>query len=369
MRFNKLKHVECPNGLIRMCFVLVFCCLLLNPIHGQQLKQCNLPDTLAINTNLKLNAVSFRGLSVLNKQVFWCSGSKGVIAKSVNKGAHLQFTQIEKYAKSDFRDIHVFNRTTVLLSSSGFPALMLKTFDEGQTWIEVFSSNDSAVFIDGIDFNEKKGVMLSDPIQGKFMVYLSNDMGDSWQLIDTATAPKVSMGESAFAASGSCIQWLNKNSFAFVSGGTQSNLYVYNVQNKTWKQLPLPIVQGTASQGAFSFSQFKNKGLPYLVIVGGDYTNDSTTKMSASIGIVDLKDFRVIASVKGFSYQSCVKAIDSNKFLTTGTNGTEFIHFNEGTVIDRLSLKPGFNVIGMSKNAQLIVLAGSKGRIAIFEKD
>ena len=340
--------------------------LVKNTCMAQTLIPLNLPDTVAITNNLKLNAVSFRGLYVLNKNTFWCSGSKGVVGMSNDRGAHIAYKQLEKYVQSDFRDLHVFNEKTILLSSAGFPARIIKSTDAGKSWIEVFSSNDSAVFIDGIDFYGKKGLMLSDPIQGKFMVYVTENKGNTWHLLDTALAPKVPQGESAFAASGSSIQWIDNNSFAFVSGGVQSNLYCYHFRTKEWRVLHLPIIQGASAQGAFSFCKIKKQGISYLAIVGGDYTNDTLSQLNTCFCLVQMKPLMVKQLANQLPYQSSVIELSPNRLLTTGSNGTGTIYTNNKAISLGNLMKPGFHVAAKSKDGKLIILAGSKGRISLF---
>lgn len=365
----RLLFVTRMNCFLYHFLGVFFMLLVKNASIAQTLIPLNLPDTVAITKNLKLNSVSFRGLYVLNKNTFWCSGSKGVVGMSNDRGLHIAYKQLEKYAQSDFRDLHVFNKKTILLSSAGFPARMIKSTDSGKSWNEVFSSNDSAVFIDGIDFCGKKGLMLSDPIQGKFMVYVTANKGNTWHLLDTALAPKIPQGESAFAASGSSIQWIDNNSFAFVSGGVRSNLYCYQFSTKEWQVFHLPIIQGSSAQGAFTFCKIKKQGITYLAIVGGDYTNDSLSQMNTGFCLVQMKPLSVKLVANQLSYRSSVIELSPNYLLVTGSNGTGTTYTNNNAIKLGKSIGPGFHVAAKSKDGKLVVLAGSKGRLSLLVND
>jgi len=323
------------------------------------------PDSTNVHSALNLKGVTFRGMSVYKQQVVYCSGTKGVIGISVNKGVDFKFKQIKDYKRSDFRDIHLFDQQNAIVSSAGYPAVVLKTKDAGENWESKFMSSDSAIFIDGFDFKGKKGVMLADPIKNKFMVYYSKNAGDSWQLIDTSLIPISADFESAFAASGTAIKWISKDRFAFVSGGKVSKLYVYHLGNQKWQKIPLPIIQGNAAQGAFSFSPFKQNGRNCLLIVGGDYTSDSISVMSTGICVVDLENFQVIASAKGFPYQSCVEEIGTGVFFSTGNNSSQIFKFENKQIQLLKQFSTGFHV--NARAGKKLFLAGAKGKLAEIE--
>lgn len=50
-------------------------------------------------------SVSLRGLSVVDDNTVWASGSKGHVLRSVDGGKSFQKMQLKGYEKSDFRDI------------------------------------------------------------------------------------------------------------------------------------------------------------------------------------------------------------------------------------------------------------------------
>ena len=52
-------------------------------------------------------------------------------------------------------------------------------------------------------FDRRRGLALSDPINGRFRILATNDGGRSWQIVD-ADMPPALPGEFAFAASGQC---------------------------------------------------------------------------------------------------------------------------------------------------------------------
>jgi photosystem II stability/assembly factor-like uncharacterized protein len=115
-------------------------------------------NTFTLGEGVVLHKTSFRGLSVVDDQTIWVSGSRGTIARSTDGGKTFGYQQLKGYEKSDFRDIEAFDDKRAIIMSSGTPALILKTTDGGQSWKEVFRQNDSAYFLDAMDFwDEKQG--------------------------------------------------------------------------------------------------------------------------------------------------------------------------------------------------------------------
>src|SRR5690349_8662031 len=79
-------------------------------------------------------AVSIRGLSVVNDDVVWVSGSNGMVGRSVNGGKTWQWINVKGFEKTDFRDIEAFNAQTAIIMGISEPAYILKTTDGGDSW-------------------------------------------------------------------------------------------------------------------------------------------------------------------------------------------------------------------------------------------
>src|SRR6201996_2557434 len=79
---------------------------------------------------------SIRGLSVVDDNVAWVSGSKGTIAITTNGGKTWDWQQVKDFENADFRAIEAFSSKEAIIMSSGTPALILKTTDGGETWQE-----------------------------------------------------------------------------------------------------------------------------------------------------------------------------------------------------------------------------------------
>jgi len=70
---------------------------------------------------------SLRGLSVVDDNVIWASGSNGTVARSVDGGKTFQWLTVTGYERRDFRDIEAFDANTAIIMGISEPAIILKT--------------------------------------------------------------------------------------------------------------------------------------------------------------------------------------------------------------------------------------------------
>ena len=306
---------------------------------------------------------SIRGLSVVDNNIAWISGSKGYVALTKDGGKTWLWQQVKGHEKSDFRGIQAFSAEEAIIMSSGTPALVLKTTDGGITWVEKYKNTDTTYFLDAMDFADTEhGYILGDPINNKFILLETKDAGETWNI--STTRPDALPGEAAFAASNTCLR-VDTSAIKIVTGGSHSQLLVF-LQNKTdqnhWMYSPTGLAQGKLSQGTFSFAE--NSSIQ--IFVGGDYTKDRKIDSVASyIAYSCYVNVIHYPRTPPMGYQSCVEYIKDNSFLSTGTSGTNITVDGSQTwnKIDSIS----FNVCRKAKHGTIVLLAGNDGKIAIFE--
>lgn len=303
---------------------------------------------------------SIRGLSVVDDHVAWLSGSKGTVAITLDGGKSWKWQQLKEYEKSDFRDIEAFSDKEAIIMSSGSPAYILKTTDGGVTWAKKFEQADTTYFLDAMDFKDPAhGFVLGDPINGKFLLLKTDNGGETWS--PTQNPPDACKNEAAFAASGTCIR-TTKNNIVIVSGGAKSKLISSSDGGNNWHYTELPLTDGTPSRGAFSVAlDDKPK-----IVVGGNYAKD---KLKDSVGVLlntTNKNSKLsIPYIGPDGFQSSVEHIKANVYLSTGTPGTN-ISTDGGNTWKRIDNK-SYNVCRKSKNGKLVLLAGDRGAVGLFE--
>lgn len=302
---------------------------------------------------------SIRGLSVVSDQVIWVSGSNGTIGKSIDGGKTWKWSIVKGFEKRDFRDIEAFDAATAIIIAVAEPGNILKTVDGGETWKVVYENKTPGMFLDAMEFwNEQSGIVLGDPINGRFFITRTFDEGDTWTDIPFENRPAADSGEACFAASGTNIRALDRDEACFISGGTKSRLF--------WKGTPinLPIIQGTETSGANSIAvrdRKKLKGSNHLVVVGGDFSKDTSAVKNCFITSNAGKTWKAPATPpKG--YRSCVEYITQKRLITCGTTGVD-VSADGGNKWQFIS-KTGFHVCRKAKEGKAVFLAGGNGRIA-----
>jgi len=221
------------------------------------------------------STLSFRGICAVDKNIAWVSGTKGSVYKSQNGGKNWKKIIVPGSDYLDFRDIEVIDKNTIILMCAG-PAeksRIFKSTDNGQTWKVVYTNHHPNGFLDTIEFwDEKNGIAIGDPVNGKFNMLLTFDGGSSWIDADVQNIPEAKDGEVQFAASGTCISLFGNNLGWIGTGGKSSRVLKTTDQGKTWLPYHSPILQGESATGIFSI-YFKNKNDG--IIVGGDYLKEN----------------------------------------------------------------------------------------------
>src|SRR5450631_3827437 len=95
---------------------------------------------------------SFRGLSVVNDQTIWVSGSSGSVGLSTDSGKNWKWIQVPRYERTDFRDIEAFSDREAVIMGITEPAVILRTTDAGNNWIVSFKDTTKSAFLDAMCF-------------------------------------------------------------------------------------------------------------------------------------------------------------------------------------------------------------------------
>ena len=307
-------------------------------------------------------ATSLRGLSVVNDNVVWVSGSNGTVGKTTNGGKNWKWITVRGFENRDFRDVEAFDAATAVIISVDEPAYILKTIDGGESWKVVYENKTKGMFLDAMEFwNEESGIVVGDPVEGRFFVARTFDGGTTWKDIPLEKRPRADSGEACFAASGTNVRALDRDEAVFVSGGTRSRMFVRD------RAIDLPIVQGRETSGANSISVYdddKRKGGRRMIVVGGDFRADSATVRNCFITHDGGRSWTA-PRVPPHGYRSCVEYLSRKIVLTCGLTGVDY-SIDGGKTFTLISTE-GFHVCRIAKNGPSIYLAGNNGRIARLE--
>ncbi len=306
---------------------------------------------------------SLRGLSVVNDNVVWVSGSKGMVGRTNNGGKNWNWFTVKGYEKNEFRDIEAFDASTAVImalpvENMEVQATILKTIDGGETWKVVYESKTKGMFLDAMDFvGSEYGIVVGDPINNRVFIAETYDGGESWREFDTDKRPVADSGEAFFASSGTNIKLMINKDFYLASGGLRSRLITKN------GMIDLPMIQGKESTGANSIDVYdkgNGKGSKHMIIVGGDFYKDSITTKNCFYSNDGGKTWKAPKTAPN-GYRSCVEFLSVKDALTCGLNGVDY-SMNGGKDWKWVS-KESFHVCRIAKQGNTIYLAGNNGKI------
>ena len=249
---------------------------------------------------------NLRGVSAVSPQIAWASGTHGTYLRTTNAGRTWLPAQVPNATTLDFRGIVAFSANEAFLMSAGpgDESRIYHTADSGQHWKLQFTNANPKGFFDSIAFWDRThGIVLGDPIpdesgQPKFQLLLTTD-GQTWTPIPSAQLPPALEGESAFAASNTCLSILvasptsalpSKSGASaprkpeekegasateeidsniwFATGGKAARVFHSPDRGLTWQVFNTPITHGPDSAGIFSIA-FRDP--LHGAIAGGDY--------------------------------------------------------------------------------------------------
>lgn len=323
----------------------------------------------AINTG---NNATYRGLSVAADDAVWVSGSKGWVGRTVNGGNSWIFGQVKGYEHCDFRTVYGLDSNNAVIANAGSPAYILHTSDAGKSWKKVYENKDSAAFIDGVDFwNRKRGIMHGDPINGHMLLLYTSNGGKTWHEKRKSNSPKMTQGEASFAASGTSICCLRRGTVVVATGGAVANLHLSQSGGRRWRTIPTPMVAGSSSTGIYSVIALRSAGS--WLITGGNYKNDTASTNNCFYTYNKGKKWHAPQhSTRG--YRECVAAIDTERpakksktrtLVAVGPTGMD-ISVDDGLNWLPLNNEKGYHVLQPSNNQNKLFVAGSNGKLAII---
>jgi photosystem II stability/assembly factor-like uncharacterized protein len=265
-----------------------------------------------------------RGIDNVGGGVAWASGTNGTVVRTEDGGYMWQHCSTPPGGeKLDFRGIQAFDENTAIVMSSGpgDQSRLYKTTDGCQTWTLLFTNPDKAGFFDSLLLNrfDKDGMILGDPVNGRFEVWETDDKGLTWQR-STAAGLSALPNEGAFAASNSSLSVDERTSARFGTGGLQHpRVFVSDGQNK-FHPSTLPMRGGSAAAGIFSM-EYRDGS--HWIATGGDYQKPDDANGTAAF-TTDGGQHWTAAQTPPHGYRSAVAYDDGKKtWITVGPNGTD----------------------------------------------
>lgn len=312
---------------------------------------------------------SFRGMSVVNQNVAWISGTGGTFESTSDGGKTWQAGTVPGAATFDFRSVQAFSLdTAILMVSSQDTGLIYRTTDRGKSWHVQYRNVGKGVFFDGMAFfDSQHGFAVGDPMDGSFVILETRDGGQHWARIPAGRLPPSLPGDGAFAASSTSLVTCGRNDIWLGTGGAATaRVYHSSDAGKNWSVVSTPISAGLAPAGIFSLACRDSK---HLIAVGGNYSKPDPSKVTVAISDDGGATWSASSPDSATAFLSGVSYLGTpanpGAVLAVGTEGSA-LSTDFGRTwkrMDRLSL----NAIRPLGNGSALA-AGGRGAVMVLDK-
>lgn len=309
---------------------------------------------------------SFRGLDAVNRRTAWVTGASlsGGAAKvylTENGGTSWMDVSPPGSEGLNFRDVEAEDARTasVLAIGEGEASRIYRTTNGGRTWTETFRNTEPSAFYNCMDFypGGKRGLAVSDPVDGKFRIASTDDGGRSWEVLPDDGMPD-STGEANFSASGDCLTISGHDAW-FGSGGAQSRVFHSTDRGLTWTATDSRIPAGEAA-GVFGLA-FRNpsKG----VAVGGDFSAPADGVDASAV----TRDGETWTGGGDLAHLGEDAAYLRRSLITVGESGAvggSSVSMDDGRTWEQFSTV-GFHTLDCTRDGSCWA-AGGRGRVGIL---
>ena len=325
-------------------------------------------------------SASLRGISVVNRDVAWASGTGGTWVRTVDGGATWTAGVVPGAEALDFRGIQASSAQAAIVMSSGKgkQSTIWKTEDGGAHWILWYTNEDADGFFDAIVLPRSKlsritsGLVLGDPVDGSFALFSLDsaahpDSNHASRVLSRIPLPPALAAEGAFAASNTSLVMHDRKIWFGTGGPSAARVFRSTDEGQHWNIATTPLASDGPGAGIFSLA-FRD-GL-HGVAVGGDYTKPAAAAHNVAVTNDGGRTWTEPAGTHPRGYRSAVAWLpDRGIWVTTGPSGSELSRdagqnwtpFDPGDVNDG-----AFNAIA-ALSSEACWAVGPKGRIAKLE--
>jgi photosystem II stability/assembly factor-like uncharacterized protein len=311
---------------------------------------------------------NFRGLDAVDRRTAWVTGESltkggsGRVFRTTNGGRSWEDVSPPDTAGLSFRDVEARSarRAVILAIGLGDASRIYRTTDGGATWDTAFVNHDPAAFYDCMAFypGGRRGLALSDPVNGKFRILATQNFGRSWTVLPSYGMPEAP-SEFGFAASGDCLVTVGHTAY-FGSGGGAARVFRSDDRGHTWTAADSTIPAGDAA-GVFALAfRTPHQG----VAVGGDFT-DPANGVDAVAATRTGRTWHNAGDLTHLAEDAAFLPCHGHRLIVTGESedvmGTS-VSNNDGRTWTRIS-HSGYHALDCTHDGSCWA-AGGTGRVA-----
>ena len=302
-----------------------------------------------------------RGVSAVNEQVIWASGSGGTILRTTDGGAAWTRLPAPTPDPLDFRDIDAVSATSAYTLSigNGPDSRIFRTTDAGATWVEQYIGVDPRIFLDAMAFSTpERGIAVGDSIDGEHFFLTTEDGGTTWTRVPPDRLPPALPGEGFFAASGTNVAVLGDHIWIGSGAAARSRVLRSTDRGRTWQIAETPLASGRTA-GIYSIA-FRDA--LHGIVVGGDYSQETAAIDNAAVTSDGGATWTLSRGLSG--YRSVVAHVPgtASTWIAIGPSGSD-VSTDDGRSWSAIE-GPGFDTVSFAPGSAVGWAAGARGRIA-----
>ena len=299
---------------------------------------------------------SLRAIRAVSDREVWTSGTGGSVFRTVDAGKHWS-RMAGLPTDLDFRGLQTFDGKTVHIMSAGpgDKSRIYRSVDSGRHWALIHQNQIPEAFFDNIAFHDGlRGLVVGDPVDGKFFLLATSDGGATWSRLSGPTARE---GEGAFAASNTSLAVDRSGHAWFATGGLLGGRVFSSYDwGRTWTAVQTTVPHDSASAGVFGLI-FPDSNHGFAV--GGDYKKLEDAAATLCETTDGGATWQALPGSKGF--RSAV-ITDGHHLLITGPAGTDY---RAGPKAEWQSINgEGYHALSLAPRGKLVWASGSNGRVA-----
>ena len=294
---------------------------------------------------------SLRGIHAVTANIAWASGTNGTVLRTLDGGRNWRPCSVPAGAeKLDFRSVWAWDADHAMVMSSGpgQESRLYSTHDGCRTWTLVFTNPDVDGFWDSLQFDGTRfGVILGDPVQGSFTMFVTYDGGGQWTRQVNPCLRTMDPKQGAFAASNQSLAIVPLQD-ANSAPGTGTNHQIWFGTSGGWlygfQLAPLELISApggnSAANGCVHIRALPNGSKDSAgifavafhdtisgVVVGGDYTQPQMGTSTAAFTTDGLHWQTALQPPAGYRSTVAWNSTDST-WIAAGSSGSDISRDN-----------------------------------------
>jgi photosystem II stability/assembly factor-like uncharacterized protein len=213
---------------------------------------------------------SFGHVDAVSRSVAWLGSDGGTVLRTSDGGGSWADVSPPGAADLRFRSVVAADpdHAVAMSAGPGTTSRLYMTADAGKHWRLSYQATDPDTFFDGMAFYDAQhGLVVGDPVDGRFQVVATSDGGRTWAPIP-AVMPAVRAGEYGLADSGTMVAVAGHDAW-FGTSGSAARIFHSSDGGHTWDVASTSILNSAFGGAAGIFSvAFRTRDLG--VAVGGD---------------------------------------------------------------------------------------------------